>query len=207
MPVFHYQRNINLGTTAINGSLQAAYNLSAPANITLDSANGTLTIIDAAASLGDLFIVQDNTLTNVFQVESTGDTTATGVLLSSNVKRGTGDPNGVVTGSRGDAFQRTDGAAGNDILYACQGGTVWSAMTPSPTITFLNEILAIGAPVLSGFPLGSLSMTPIQVASLHLTINGMSQTRTVDYTISGAVITWTGAYTLQTTDCVVAYYV
>jgi hypothetical protein len=209
MTVFHYQNSINLGGGGGGaGSLQAAYNLSFPADITLNAANGTLTVIDNAVSLGDLLVVQDNTTTDVFKVEATGDTTATGILLGSNLKRGTGDPNGVVSGTRGDIFERTDGSSGDDVLYVCQGGVVWSALvTAGSTVTFINDIIPIGGVVLPGSPLGSLSVVPTQVASLQLDINGNTQVRTVDYTIVGSAITWTGAFAVVPSDAVVAYYV
>ena len=55
-----------------------------------------------------------------------------GSLTSSNIKRGTGSPEGVVTGVVGDIFQRTDGAAGITLYIkeSGSGNTGWTAVTP-----------------------------------------------------------------------------
>jgi hypothetical protein len=207
MPVWHVQRNINLGGGG--GTLQETYDISTPAEVVLNPANGAITIQDAAASIGDLLVLQSSGgVTDVFTVDGVGDTTATGTLLSSNIKRGTGDPSGVVAGLQGDVFQRTDGANANEVLYVSLGGMVWAALSAGAGgVTFFTDIIPIGGVILPGFPLPPLSIIPTQTASLQLDINGNTQVNTIDYTIAGAIVTWSGPFPIVPTDDVAAYYV
>jgi hypothetical protein len=65
----------------------------------------------------------NNTL-ELFQTQSIsafGNVNITGTLASDNVKRGTGSPEGVVSGNVGDVFQRTDGGA-DTTLYVKESG-------------------------------------------------------------------------------------
>ena len=56
----------------------------------------------------------------------TGPVTVQGTLVSANIKRGTGDPNGSVTGSLNDIYQRTDQAG---IYRNTNGSTGWISIT------------------------------------------------------------------------------
>ena len=212
MAVWHIQPNINLGGGGGgSATLQTAYTNSTPpvAEITLNAVNGPIRVNDAPVSIGDLFIIRDSTgAITLFKVDGAGDTLVSGILTSDNLKRGTGNPNAVVSGNVGDIFLRTDAPTADTTLWVSTGGMAWTALTSSGgSITFINDNLTPGAPVVPPAALGALSFIPSQVASLQLDVNGNTQTRGTDYTILGAAITWTGSFTINTTDDVIAYYV
>ncbi len=51
-----------------------------------------------------------------------------------------------------------------------------------------------------------LSQTPFDLASLELAVNGVEYDDGVDYTISGATITWLDPFTLKTKDKMIVQY-
>lgn len=70
-----------------------------------------------------------------------GTITSSGVAIASNIKRGAGSPNGSVSGSVGDIYQRTDGSGQT---YSCQGGTAWVDLSVSAGSPTLSQVLTTG---------------------------------------------------------------
>jgi hypothetical protein len=90
------------------------------------SIGGSIAANQVAFGLGTNTIQGSANLT----FDGTDFTNAAGVIIAKNIKRGTGTPEGVVTGSVGDIFQRTDGGT-STTLYVKESGagnTGWVAV-------------------------------------------------------------------------------
>lgn len=69
---------------------------------------------------------------------------AGGILVADNIKRGTGDPNGVEAGNEGDLFQRTDAAAGTLYVNTDGTNTGWSEVDFVGGTPTLSQVLTSG---------------------------------------------------------------
>ena len=103
---------------------------------------------------------------------------ATGTITGSNLQRGTGTPEGAVTGVVGDLFERTDGGTGTTLYIkeSGAGNTGWVAV-------------AAGTATIGG----SIANTQLAFGSGANTIQGSA-----NWTISGTVMTFASGTRLVT---------
>jgi len=214
MAVWHIQENINLfDPGGGGGDLQDAYDNSpaGQARILVNAPQGRVEFRDAPTTIGDIFVVSDSAGASLFRVDgSTGNIVMVNNVLAQNLQNGSGDPNGVVFGNKGDIFQRTDGATGDETLYVSLGGLSWAALATSSGTTFVKELI----PAVNTGSLDTnffLSFTPAS-NSLDLELNGLGliEGAGLEYTVSGTTIDYLAgsgtATPMESTDFFEAQY-
>lgn len=144
-----------------------------------------------------VFSHNGRTLFGKFSDNGTDTVQVSGTMISSNLKRGSGTPEGAISGSIGDIYQRTNGSVGTS-LYIKESGadttTGWVAVSPSITGA-IGGTFSTGHVIFGSATPSSVSGSNTMTYSLTggFSVNRSSGSRTETFGLSAGNFTMTGA--------------